>query len=257
MVDGELTGKRASSSAAALDRILIRRGAALQTLVAVSERNSLATQLKRFAFNRLKSHATGGPSQPGVSDDTSSLRFNQSQLRLLRQEQLMLMAENERLVYELQEIRRCRSTGQFRPSQPRSVPEFRQSKLSKAIDLTLSGGRDNRLSAARASLLCALITKLRHKVLGAAFRALGRQSNKLVRFSAASNALGPVYTKQQMTIPCMILENIIRSLVHRTKRLSLYLLKNGTREKLPPSRRGMVPAVGLPQADSRPAGMFI
>ncbi|ORM41349.1 uncharacterized protein BXIN_0769 [Babesia sp. Xinjiang] len=249
-----------SSSVAAVDRILSLRGAALQTLVALSERNSLATYFKRFAFQRLKSNAFGVQGLSGSSDDTSSLRFSQSQLRLLRQEQLMLMAENERLVYELQEIRRCRSTGQFRRSQPRAVPEFRESKLSKAIDLTLSGGRDSRLSGARIALLCALIGRLRYKVMGAVFRALSRQPLRSLRFSS-TRLMGYGHSNiQQLTTPCMILENIVRSMVHRTERLTLRLLGASVIGK-PTPLHYPIPhpdplkvCGGLNQTESRPAG---
>nr|BAN65786.1 hypothetical protein [Babesia bovis] len=258
MTEGDRTSKSyASSSAAALDRMLILRGAALQSLVALCERNTLSTYNKRYAFNRLKVNAFGSQAHVGVPEDGTSLRFSQGQLRLLRQEQLMLMAENERLVYELQEVRRCRSSGQFRPSQPRSIPEFRESKLSKAIDMTLSGGRDSRLSAARIGFLSAMISRLRYKVLSAALRALFRNSLRSVRSGPSHTSV--YYSRDQMRTPCMVMENIIRSMVHRTKRMTLYMLKRVASDRAMPPRRSVGfsdatrPCVGLPQGDSRPS----
>ncbi|GIX64998.1 uncharacterized protein BcabD6B2_44330 [Babesia caballi] len=249
-----------STAAGVVGNAMLSRGAALQRLVSLSEHNSVSIALKRYAFGRLKAHAFGEAAQASVSDDPGPLRFSQSQLRLLRQEQLMLMAENERLVYELQEMRRCRTKGQFRPSQSRAVPEFRESKLSKAIDFTLSGARDNLLCAARVALLCALIGRARLRVLGTVFRVLARQPIRSLMY-ASSRLAGPGQPGiRHMTIACMVLENVIRPRVHRMQRLVLRLLASTSGGGSQAPHRGAAPAApfaprgGLKNTDSRPGG---
>ncbi|GBE59891.1 hypothetical protein, conserved [Babesia ovata] len=248
------------SSAGSVDRHMIRRGAAIRALIDLSEHNSLAASNKRFVLSRLRANAAEKSGQASVSDDPGPLRFTQSQLRLLRQEQLMLMAENERLVHELQEIRRCRTPGQFRPGQARAVPEFRESKLSKAIDLTLSGGRDTRLQAARIGFLCAVIGRIRIRLLSSAFRVLSRQPLRSLLYSSSRVQNSGQPSIRQVTVSCMVLETVIRSKVQRIKRLVLRLLRHpgASSSSRLPSGYGdysRVP-VGLSQGESRPAGAF-
>ncbi|CDR96022.1 hypothetical protein, conserved [Babesia bigemina] len=248
------------SSAGSADRHMIRRGAAIQALIDLSEHNSLAISNKRFALSRLKANAAEKNGQAAVSDDPGPLRFTQSQLRLLRQEQLMLMAENERLVHELQEIRRCRIPGQFRPGQARAVPEFRESKLSKAIDLTLSGGRDTRLQAARIGFLCAVVARVRIRLLSSAFRVLSRQPLRSLLYASSRVHNSGQPSIRQVMLSCMVLETAIRSKVQRIKRLGLRLLRNpgaGSASRLQSAFGDYSRAPGgLSQSESRPAGKF-
>ncbi|KAK1934393.1 hypothetical protein X943_004081 [Babesia divergens] len=244
-------GLHSMSSGSASDFNGMRRGAAAATLAMLAERNSYATSLKRFALSRLRERVSGEESQSNVQDDPVTLRFSRSQLRLLRQEQLMLMSENERLVHELHELRRSRSAKAFRPTQPRSVPEFRESKLSRAIDSTLSGERDLRFNATRIALLCGLISRLRLRLLSTVMRVLARQPIKSLVFSGprAFSAMQP--NLRQTTAACLIMETIIRSKVHRTKRFVFRMLTNAGSGRSTPSVRLMIHQALLPPATSR------
>ncbi|KAK1442291.1 hypothetical protein BgAZ_403210 [Babesia gibsoni] len=231
MSDGMSLGVRNSPSDGFLtDRMILRRGAAVHAMVSLAERNSLAMSLKRYAFSCLKGQASDDNTSSAVESDPGSLRFSQGQLRLLRQEQLLLMAENERLVHELHEIRRARTSNAFRPTKPVSVPEFRESKLSKAIDFTLSGERDIRLNAARVSLLCGIISRLRLRVLGCVMRTLSRQPIKSLAYGGLRAFTPGQPNIRQTTVACFIMETIIRSKVDRVKHMVIAALRDATLE---------------------------
>lgn len=217
--------KDPSPGAIAAEQRLLCRGAAIQSLVTLIERNSLATALKRSALTCLKGLLNSENGCTPCTDGPSSLRLSQSQLRLLRQEQLMLMAENERLVHELQELRLNRGSVSFSSTAPRSVPEFKESKLSRAIDLTLSGERDARYNTARLATLCGVISRLRMKVLGSAMRTLAKQplmplSHGGLRLPNSGNL-----NIRQITVACLIMETVVRSRVNRVKQSAVRLLK--------------------------------
>eukprot|EP00923_Selenidium_pygospionis_P028787 GHVN01051504.1.p1 GENE.GHVN01051504.1~~GHVN01051504.1.p1 ORF type:complete len:569 (-),score=90.35 GHVN01051504.1:661-2367(-) len=108
----------------------LRKGRALQFLAHMFSHSSVNYDLKRYSFNVLAKNAFGeGPFLYRYGPQNEGMRpgmlhpYNDSQLLLLRQEQLTLMAENERLVTQVKALETTFRAGEFdfvSPAGPRS-----------------------------------------------------------------------------------------------------------------------------------------
>lgn len=84
----------------------LRKGSAAQNLIHIIEHNSINYKLKMKAFEQLVINAFGvshNQKKKGVPD---ILKYTDSHLKLFRQEQLILLAENERLTAQMKELKK-------------------------------------------------------------------------------------------------------------------------------------------------------
>eukprot|EP01068_Selenidium_serpulae_P008210 Selendium_serpulae@DN4920_c0_g1_i3.p1 len=122
----------------------LRKGRALQYIAHLFTHSSVNFDLKRHSFNVLAKNAFGeGPflyrNRPGGDGTRPGILkpYTDSQLMLLRQEQLVLMAENERLVNQVKNLETSFRAGEFPaiPGNYRSDGHGREAALARAPSL--------------------------------------------------------------------------------------------------------------------------
>ncbi|SBT43514.1 conserved Plasmodium protein, unknown function [Plasmodium ovale wallikeri] len=83
----------------------LKKGSAAQKFIHLLESNSINLKLKKKAMNQLAIHAFGDL-YPQRNRCTDILKYTDSHLKLFRQEQLILLAENERLTSQMKELKK-------------------------------------------------------------------------------------------------------------------------------------------------------
>ncbi|KAJ1607482.1 hypothetical protein OJ253_2365 [Cryptosporidium canis] len=94
------------SAARALTHVALCKGRALEILSGMTSSNSVNTSNLRWAFRSLYKFAFGDIAYAKkIGEDRSAqYHYNETQLRLFRQEQLLLLAENERLSSQIKNL---------------------------------------------------------------------------------------------------------------------------------------------------------
>lgn len=94
------------SAARALTHVALCKGRALEILSGMTSSNSVNTSNLRWAFRSLYKFAFGDIAfAKKIGEDRSAqYHYNETQLRLFRQEQLLLLAENERLSSQIKNL---------------------------------------------------------------------------------------------------------------------------------------------------------
>ncbi|KAF7456448.1 hypothetical protein HWI79_3016 [Cryptosporidium felis] len=94
------------SAARALTHVALCKGRALEILSGMTSSNSVNTSNLRWAFRSLYRFAFGDIAYAKrIGEDRSAqYHYNETQLRLFRQEQLLLLAENERLSSQIKNL---------------------------------------------------------------------------------------------------------------------------------------------------------
>lgn len=84
----------------------LRKGSAAQHLINVIQNNSIDYKLKKKAINQLMLNAFGVIHNIKKTAIPDMLKYTDSHLKLFRQEQLILLAENERLAEQIKELQK-------------------------------------------------------------------------------------------------------------------------------------------------------
>lgn len=84
----------------------LRKGSATQNLINIIENNSINYKLKKKAINQLMLNAFGVVHHTKKVAMPDILKYTDSHLKLFRQEQLILLAENERLAQQMKELKK-------------------------------------------------------------------------------------------------------------------------------------------------------
>ncbi|KAL7067444.1 hypothetical protein ACR3K2_20850 [Cryptosporidium serpentis] len=94
------------SAARALTHVALCKGRALEILSSMTSSNSVSTSNLRWAFRNLYKHTFGeiAYAKRLGEDRSAQYHYNETQLRLFRQEQLLLLAENERLSTQVKNL---------------------------------------------------------------------------------------------------------------------------------------------------------
>ncbi|BAM41204.1 conserved hypothetical protein [Theileria orientalis strain Shintoku] len=212
-----------------ISMMALQKGAALQRLVNVTSRNGSSVKAMKNALFMLKVYAFGDEHQPTINsmEQKGSFRFSQVQLKLLRQEQLMLLSENQRLVDELQKIRKMNlsSLSVPAPRAPESHGGAKNSKLVKSIDRALMGDNEANLVRSKLLYLVATLDRVRHRKLASAFRRISLCDKR--DSVGQTNYVNPhKYYTLTKKAACVLLENVLRTRVRAQKHSALNTIRN-------------------------------
>ncbi|XP_955071.1 uncharacterized protein TA04255 [Theileria annulata] len=208
--------------------LALRKGAALQKLVSITSRNSASVKALKNALFKMKVYAFGEEHQATISsgEQKGSFRFSQVQLKLLRQEQLMLLSENQRLIDELQKIRKLNiinnntvianrnaiaSRDGVGNNSSESVVQSKtpnKSKLLKCIDKTLAGENEVNLMKVKLLYFVTVVDKAKQRIQFTTLRRLSGQ-DRAGNYSQ-SNLLNPQrYYTLTKKAACILVELIL------------------------------------------------
>ncbi|EKX72866.1 conserved hypothetical protein [Theileria equi strain WA] len=208
-----------------ISMMALQKGAAIERLVNVTRGNSVNIRAMKNAFFKLKAYTFGKdhPAVTSATEDPGVFKFSQDQLRLLRQEQLMLLSENERLVDELQTIRKLRYSGtQSTPNPTHISREPRESRLIKELNKTLSGEREVTIMRTRIIYFIAIVNKIKVRILGTCFRALNDHES----FNRSKIQGTKRIVATSIRASAIILDRILGKKISNQLLLSLKVLRN-------------------------------
>ncbi|EAN31121.2 hypothetical protein TpMuguga_03g00384 [Theileria parva strain Muguga] len=230
--------------------LALRKGAALQKLVNITSRNSASVKALKNALFKMKVYAFGDEHQATISsaEQKGSFRFSQVQLKLLRQEQLMLLSENQRLIDELQKIRKLNiinnnailsrnavtgsrdAVGNSTDVAVQGKSPGNKSKLLKYIDKTLAGENEVNLMKVKLLYFVAVVEKAKQRIQMTTLRRLAGYDRS--RNYNQANLLNPQrYYTLTKKAACILIEVILERKVKAQLNTTLNLMKQHNRIK--------------------------
>lgn len=190
------------------------KGAAVQRMADLMCKNTCNMSLLKFAIAQLRSNCMA------LDHTLQSRDMNAQTLRLIRQEQLMLMLENNRLASELQKYRLAKSqTTSNEPSRIVVSDNLLPSRLAKTMQSTGENQTKAKTFMLHVTLFSIVLDKIRRRILYGVLLIL------LLQYNSCYNKKSQLKQIQPCKAACIILEKMLNGKFKQACSLALYRMR--------------------------------